>query len=100
MEIDWEPDENNIYLTNGFDNLALHYNPDIDKVARSCKLDHFGIIVKEKSDVDSWYLHVKNNKVKIHKEIKNHRDGSRSFYCCDPDSNIIQIIWIPAISNS
>ena len=45
------------------------------------------------------YNHITNNKVKIHQEIKDHRDGSRSFYCNDPDQNIVQIIWIPKISD-
>ncbi len=99
MDIDWEPDSENIYLTNGYDNLALHYSADIsDKNNNDC-LDHFGIIVKNKSDVDKWHDHICENDVKIHQEIKDHRDGSRSFYCCDPDHNVIQIIWIPKISD-
>ena len=62
-------------------------------------LDHFGIVVRQKSDVDVWYNHITNKKVRIHQDIKDHRDGSRSFYCNDPDQNIVQIIWIPKISD-
>ena len=99
MEIDWEPDSNNIYLTNGHDNLALHYSEEVSNKNNTNTLDHFGIVVRQKSDVDLWYNHITNNKVSIHQEIKDHRDGSRSFYCNDPDQNIVQIIWIPKISD-
>ena len=98
MDIDWEPDPENIYLTNGHDNLALHYSDDISTHKNNGCLDHFGIVVKNKSDVDKWYDHVSENGVKIQQGIKDHRDGSRSFYCYDPDQNVIQIIWIPNIS--
>ena len=26
MKVDWKPDDHNVYLTNGIDNLALHYD--------------------------------------------------------------------------
>ena len=26
MKVDWKPDDENVYLTNGLDNLALHYD--------------------------------------------------------------------------
>ena len=56
MEIDWEPDSNNIYLTNGHDNLALHYSEEVSNKNKTNTLDHFGIVVRQKSDVDLWYI--------------------------------------------
>ena len=70
MEIDWEPDSNNIYLTNGYDNLALHYAEDISKKNNLNTLDHFGIVVRKKSDVDLWYNHITNIKSEFIKRLK------------------------------
>ena len=99
MEVDWKPDKENIYLTNGEDNLALHYDKNITTTEnKQNKLDHFGILVKNKEDIDYWYNIMQENSVEIYQKIKNHRDGSRSFYCYDPDRNILQIIWHPKIN--
>jgi predicted enzyme related to lactoylglutathione lyase len=35
---------------------------------------------------------------RITKEPKQHRDGSYSFYFSDPDGNVIQALYEPAIS--
>ena len=97
MEIDWQPDDENVYLTNGKDNLALHFDSTID-LSTHCRLDHFGILLKKKEDVDLWHTYICENDVEIFKPVNNHRDGSRSFYCYDPDGNIVQLIWHPKIS--
>ena len=97
MEIDWQPDDENVYLTNGKDNLALHFDDSIDPSGQ-CKLDHFGILLQKKEDVDVWYSYISENEVRIFKPVNDHRDGSRSFYCYDPDGNIVQLIWHPKIS--
>ena len=60
MEIDWQPDEKNVYLTNGSDNLALHYCDEIHENKKG-KLDHFGIMLEKKADVDYWFEHVKSS---------------------------------------
>lgn len=97
FKVDWKPDEDNIYLTSGYDNLALHrakpgFNPSKDQ-----HLDHIGIIIKEKASVDDWFAYIQANQGDIRKAPKDHRDGTRSFYCADPDGNIVQLIWIPSI---
>ena len=96
MKIDWQPDNKNVYLTNGSDNLALHLNEDLQDDNSQNRLDHFGIMLQKNEDVDYWYSYIQSKNVKIHKQINNHRDGSRSFYCCDPDGNVIQVIWHPS----
>ena len=97
MEIDWQPDDKNVYLTNGKDNLALHFDDTIN-LSSQCRLDHFGILLQRREDVDLWHTYVCENNVKIFKPVNDHRDGSRSFYCYDPDGNIVQLIWHPKIS--
>ena len=99
MDVDWKPDEENVYLTNGLDNLALHYDKDVSAGTNDSRLDHFGIFIKNKEDIDKYLSHMKDNNVKIHKEKKIHRDNSISFYVEDPDGNILQILWHPMLSH-
>ena len=99
--VEWEPDSDNIYLTSGTDNLALHRSASATtkEVLSETTLDHFGLVVSSPADVDSWadYLHGQN--VLIDKVPKTHRDGARSCYFSDPDGNQIQIIYHPPISD-
>ncbi|MEC7864871.1 MAG: VOC family protein [Pseudomonadota bacterium] len=98
MDIDWQPDDDNVYLSNGKDNLALHKDSNLDLSSKNNRLDHYGIMLKTKDDVDYWFNFIKSHDVEIFKDIKNHRDGSRSFYCYDPDKNILQIMWHPTLN--
>ena len=98
MDIDWQPDDDNVYLSNGKDNLALHKDSNLDLNSKNNRLDHYGIMLKTKDDVDYWFNFIKSHDVEIFKDIKNHRDGSRSFYCYDPDKNILQIMWHPTLN--
>lgn len=98
MDIDWKPDDDNVYLSNGKDNLALHKDSNLDLSSKNNRLDHYGIMLKTKDDVDYWFNFIKSHDVKIFKDIKDHRDGSRSFYCYDPDKNILQIMWHPTLN--
>ena len=95
MQVEWEPDENNVYLTNGTDNLAIHRGTSEDS-----KLDHIGFILESKEQVDRWYSYLTNNHVHIDKEPKTHRDGARSFYLIDPDGVRVQLIYHPPLSNA
>ena len=97
-KVEWRPDGDNVYLTNGADdNLALHReaaNPS------GGTLDHFGIMLKDAADVDAWAEHLKAHAIKLIKEPKTHRDGARSFYVNDPEGNTIQFIHHPPIAGS
>ncbi|MBC8302316.1 MAG: VOC family protein [Pelagibacterales bacterium] len=98
MDIDWQPDDNNVYLSNGKDNLALHKDSNLDLDSKNNRLDHYGIMLKTKNDVDYWFNFIKSHNIEIFKDIKDHRDGSRSFYCYDPDKNVLQIMWHPTLN--
>ena len=98
MDIDWQPDDSNAYLSNGKDNLALHEEKDIDLESSNNRLDHFGIMLMEKDDVDKWHEYLASSNIEIYKKIQDHRDGSRSFYCYDPDNNILQFLWHPILN--
>lgn len=95
MEIVWQPDADNIYLSTGTDNLALHRASKDFFPAKYQRLDHIGFFLSEPNEVDEWYEYLKSNQVTIKAPPKDHRDGTRSFYCADPDGNIVQIIYYP-----
>jgi len=98
MSIEWQPDDDNVYLTSGTDNLALHRAPaDFGKTQHQA-LDHLGFIVASPEIVQTWYTYMQDQQVTMKSGIKQHRDGAHSFYCLDPDQNAIQIIYHPPIS--
>jgi catechol 2,3-dioxygenase-like lactoylglutathione lyase family enzyme len=94
--VEWEPDRDNVYLSSGIDNLALHR---ADSVAPKGALDHLGLIVRAPGDVDRWASFLESRGVPIAAQPKTHRDGARSCYFKDPDGNSIQIIHHPPISD-
>lgn len=94
MKIDWRPDPDNLYLTTGHDNLALHRATQFIDRTHS-QLDHIGFILPSRETVDEWYEHLVKHEVPIKKPIKTHRDGTKSFYAQDPDGNIVQMIYYP-----
>lgn len=92
---EWRPDPENLYLTLGGDNLALHVGKKDGRGA----LDHFGIMLRKAEDVDVWATHLKKNGITLLKEPKTHRDGARSFYAADPEGNVLQFIHHPPIAS-
>lgn len=95
FNIVWEPDEKNCYLSSGTDNLALHLAPDNFSPSASQHLDHFGFFLSTREAVDEWHQFLLAAKVPIKAAPKDHRDGTRSFYCADPDGNVVQMIYYP-----
>jgi catechol 2,3-dioxygenase-like lactoylglutathione lyase family enzyme len=95
--VEWEPDPDNIYLTSGRDNLALHRVTDGRSLSGQA-LDHLGVIVADADDVDRWAAFLESRGIAIAARPKTHRDGARSCYVKDPDGNTVQIIHHPPIS--
>jgi len=102
MTLEWKPDDDNYYLTSGNDNLALHRWSVAEGTTAPApggqRLDHIGFILDRIDDVDAWHEFMVANNVRIQKSPKTHRDGARSFYCCDPDGTLVQMIFHPPIS--
>ena len=94
--VEWEPDADNVYLSSGVDNLALHRAGAM--TAATGALDHLGLIVRQPDDVDRWAEFLESNGVTLDAKPRTHRDGARSCYFSDPDGNKIQIIHHPPIS--
>lgn len=99
MHIEWQPDADNVYLTSGNDNLALHRWAGSAMPAAQ-KLDHIGFILKDMQAVDDWHDFLVQEGVVIKKAPKTHRDGARSFYCLDPAGVLVQMIYHPPISGT
>jgi catechol 2,3-dioxygenase-like lactoylglutathione lyase family enzyme len=93
--VEWAPDPDNVYLSSGVDNLALHR---ADHTAERGVLDHLGLIVREPDDVDRWAAFLEGRGIELSARPRTHRDGARSLYFRDPDGNIVQIIHHPPIS--
>lgn len=96
MQVEWRPDEDNVYLTSGNDNLALHRAKG-EASGQFQKLDHIGFIIPTPELVDEWFEFLQANNVKIRNKPKTHRDGARSFYCYDPDGIVVQMIYHPPL---
>jgi catechol 2,3-dioxygenase-like lactoylglutathione lyase family enzyme len=94
FDIEWEPDADNVYLSSGIDNLALHRSA----APAGGALDHLGVIVRTPEDVDRWATFLQSRGVPIKAAPRTHRDGARSCYVIDPDGNALQIIHHPPIS--
>ncbi len=96
MQVEWRPDPDNVYLTSGNDNLALHRSAE--DFAGPQRLDHIGYILDTPGAVDEWYEYLHARQVKMRTKPKTHRDGARSFYCYDPDGNVVQMIYHPPLA--
>ena len=105
--IEWEPDGDNVYLSSGIDNLALHRSTRIASQANDRSeaaqtdpgpLDHLGLIVRSPEDVDRWAEFLQRRGIALDARPRTHRDGARSCYFRDPEGNRIQLIHHPPIS--
>ncbi len=100
MAVEWRPDADNVYLTSGRDNLALHRVPANIQPGAHQRLDHIGFVVRTAPEVDQWHTFLQAHSVPMKTAPRTHRDGARSFYCCDPDGNTVQIIYHPPLAGS
>lgn len=99
MEVVWEPDPQNVYLSSGCDNLALHEVTSGSEPSSALQhLDHLGFVVESVERVRELENEFRAKGVKIVHPFKIHRDGSASFYCADPDGIIIQMLYEPHLS--
>ena len=94
--VEWEPDADNVYLSSGTDNLALHRAKE--PATGPSALEHLGLIVRTAEDVDRWAEFLESRGVALAARPRTHRDGARSLYFKDPDGNSVQIIHHPPIS--
>jgi catechol 2,3-dioxygenase-like lactoylglutathione lyase family enzyme len=100
MDVVWEPDPENVYLSSGYDNIALHQvAAGFAAIAAEQHLDHLGFIVENVERVKELEQQFRLAGITIVHPFKIHRDGSASFYCADPDGIVIQMLYEPQLSH-
>jgi catechol 2,3-dioxygenase-like lactoylglutathione lyase family enzyme len=101
MQVVWQPDPGNVYLSTGYDNLALHQVSPEElsqfNLSQVHPLDHIGFLMESPESVDTLFKEVTGLGVTIVQPLKQHRDGSYSFYLADPDQNTIQVLFEPTV---
>ena len=99
MAIDWQPDDDNVYLSSGRDNLALHRTKAPRRVElETSSLDHLGFVMDDADTVDKWYAWLEPRAaelgIELLTQVKLHRDGATSFYLRDPAGHNVQLIHL------
>src|SRR2546425_13157160 len=82
MKVVWEPDPDNVYLSSGPDNLALHRA----EVAGPGALDHMGFIVDTREEADRLPARFRERGVSRAAAPRDHPGGSCSFSFPDSDA--------------
>lgn len=102
LTVEWRPDPDNVYLTSGRDNLALHR---VDALVRAGPsgpgkepLDHLGFVVPTAAAVDAWAAWLEGRGHTLAQAPKTHRDGARSLYVRDPQGTLVQFIHHPPLA--
>jgi catechol-2,3-dioxygenase len=102
MKVVWQPDSENVYLSTGYDNLALHQvsSEELSQFSNSRvqPLDHMGFLMDSPESVEELFTEATEQGITIVQPVKHHRDGSYSFYLHDPDQNTIQVLFEPTVS--
>lgn len=93
MRVVWQPDADNVYLSSGRDNLALHRTAD-GPPGRGA-LDHLGFLVASPAAVHAAEDALAARGVALLRPARTHRDGSCSLYLEDPDGNVVQVLYTP-----
>lgn len=99
MAVEWRPDPDNLYLSSGPDNLALHKAPAEQRDEAGQRLDHIGFLLSSAQEVDQWFAFLEGEGVTMRNAPRTHRDGARSFYCYDPDGTVVQVIYHPPVAD-
>jgi catechol 2,3-dioxygenase-like lactoylglutathione lyase family enzyme len=98
MQVHWQPDDDNVYLSSGGDNLALHRAKPPRIVAHEhSPLDHLGFCVAQPEQVAARRDQLERHGGTIVQEARTHRDGATSLYARDPAGNLLQILHIPGV---
>jgi catechol 2,3-dioxygenase-like lactoylglutathione lyase family enzyme len=96
MRVVWQPDPDNAYLSSGSDNLALHREPGTD-AASAGVLDHIGFFVADLNQLEKNFAWARQRGLEIVRPLRQHRDGTHSFYIKDPDGVVVQLIHDPSL---
>jgi len=94
MRVVWQPDADNVYLSSGRDNLALHRAHE-PRAWQGSPLDHLGFFVDSADHVFAIARALSRRALAVVRPPRRHRDGSCSLYLEDPDGNVVQVLFEP-----
>ncbi len=102
LGVDWHPDPDNIYLSSGGDNVALHRVVPPREVSHDrSPLDHLGFAMRTADEVRDWYAYLQPRAdtlgIELLCEPKQHRDGATSFYLRVPGGPQVQMLHVPSL---
>lgn len=101
MAVDWQPDADNVYLSGGPDNLALHRAVGRAVDPTNSPLDHLGFAMSSAQLVRDWFAYLKPRaqelKIELLAEPRLHRDGATSCYLSDPAGHKVQLLHVPSL---
>jgi catechol 2,3-dioxygenase-like lactoylglutathione lyase family enzyme len=97
MRVVWQPDPDNAYLSSGSDNLALHREPGTNAASGAGVLDHIGFFVSDLNQLEKNFAWARQRGLEIVRPLRQHRDGTHSFYIKDPDGVVVQLIHDPSL---
>ena len=100
LEVEWEPDPENVYLTSGRDNLAIHKAQADPAADAPQSLDHIGFVLPTSASVDAWAAFLAERGHRVERAPRTHRDGARSFYMRDPAGTLVQFIHHPPLEEA
>ena len=76
MTVEWRPDADNVYLTSGNDNLALHRA--VKPASGQQRLDHIGFILDTPALVDDWFQFLSDHQIEMRTQPKTQLDDARN----------------------
>lgn len=98
--VEWAPDPDNVYMTRGRDNIAIHRSESAPAPGAMTRgsMDHIGFVLETPGQVDLWADWLAERGYSPEVAVKTHRDGARSFYIRDPEGNLLQFIFHPPLA--
>lgn len=104
-QVEWAPDADAHYLTQGSDNVALHRRSPVGTSAGlgaeskdSGSLDHIGILLSDVAAVHAWEAHLVGHGAVLVHGSRSHRDGATSCTVAIPGGLTLQMIHHPPIT--
>ncbi|SRR5579883_1606235 len=97
FEISWQDGEDKIQLTSGSDNISLYHAKSDFNPGQPQRLNHLGIVLKSRDQVDEWYNFLCAKGCFIQSPPTDYNDHTRGFFLNDPAGNMVQMIYFPGM---
>lgn len=101
--LEWAPDADAHYLTQGSDNVALHRRQGPARApgdAAQDALDHVGILLPGAQAVALWQAHLVGHGAALLAAARQHRDGATSCTVRVPGGVVLQMLHHPPLTRA